>query len=95
MSTFTLSVVEQGVTVEIGGTMRGTWELEGDTLTEEITRVTLVSAEANGQQIPVSQLPPEFAEAMTESIGSSEIVSLDERQLVVRTDGIITSCDRS
>lgn len=89
-----MDLEEDGSKIEMFATAAGTWELEDDKLTEEVTKLTIVNATVNGIAIEDIAAIKRFEDSMVNQVSTSTIKTLDEENLLVTADDSSMSCDR-
>lgn len=92
-----LTFEEEGDTVEVLATGSGTWEVEGDKLTEEITKFTIIGATVDDKPVDdddAEAYADRLEEAMVGQVSTSTIKSLDQDSLFVDSSDGPVSCDR-
>ena len=91
---FNMSMVDNGAKIEFTGSGSGTWELEGDKLTEEVTKFTIIGMTVNGQQINDPAFKQNLENAMVDQITTSTVKSVDDDSLFLTSSSGPVSCSR-
>lgn len=92
--TFEVRGTTSGNRLEFSSVSHGTWSIESGQLVETVDKFTVVTLAVNGQQVPVSQLSPEFSKAFIGTSTGSEIERLTHTMLITRNGPDHVSCSR-
>lgn len=84
----------EGVDITFSGTMAGIWSIENSTLTEELSKVSILNATANGQQIPLESFGEQVSKSMVNIPITSEIELLTEKRLLTHEPDSTMTCSR-
>ncbi|MEP2651680.1 MAG: hypothetical protein ABJH06_06760 [Paraglaciecola sp.] len=92
---FEMTVEEGNNEITFNGTLIGTWSLDAQTLTEETTKVNLVTVMAKGKRLPVEAFQSQLTSTMVGMPTTSQIEVLTEHRLVsYDPDSTTVSCTR-
>ena len=89
-----MTIKVEGNTVELAATGSGTWEVEGDRLTEELNKFTILGATVNKAPVTDQSFINRFEESMEDQIITSTIKTLDDESLFVTSGDNNTTCSR-
>ena len=91
---FNMTMNDNGSTVEFTGSGSGTWELDGDKLTEEVTKFTIIGMKVNGRPVNDPAFKQNLENAMVDQITTSTIKSVDDDSLFLKSASGPVSCSR-
>jgi hypothetical protein len=91
---YEIAMEEDGVAIEIVGSAAATWELDGDKLTEEVTKFSIIAMTVGFIPITDGALLRNSENAMVNQVTTSTIKSLDGKTLLLTSSEGETSCQR-
>ena len=91
---FVMSGSDSGNQLEMSGTYTGTWDLEGDQLTETAERMTIVTFSVNGRVVNDPALISRFEQSMVGQSDVAEIKALTSDTFVTSSSEGTTTCSR-
>lgn len=88
------SMERDAIPIELKGATTGTWELNGDTLTETYVEYKMLDMTVNGEPMTDAAVIQDIEQSLANRVGTSTVATLDEKILYLSNPDGAISCDR-